>query len=96
VTKINNKKIPIILLVISMLYKVLVLPQDDYDLTGFLNAFIDGIIAAAIAIGLHSSGKTLLLAICQDNSIVSALFNSSSSDDDDDEEDEETEDEVDE
>lgn len=88
-TKIKNSRIPVILLIVSMIYEFISL--HAYNPTEVLNAIVDGIISAAIAIGLHSSGKEIIKSILSDKTLKSAVVKSitgedvSSSDDEEEE-----------
>lgn len=55
---IPNDYIPIILYCISLVYEIASI--SSYEKVSIINSIIDGTIAAAIAIGLHTSGKQLL------------------------------------
>lgn len=91
-TKIKNSYIPAILLVVAMIYEFVSL--HSYDSTAILNAIVDGIISAAISIGLHSSGKEIFKSILSDKTLKSALVDSIT-DSSSNEEEEESEEEVD-
>ena len=69
-----NKYIPYILIIVSLIYEGIAL--KEYNSIAIMNAVVDGIISAAIAIGLHSSGKQIIKSICQNKSIISTLTNS--------------------
>ena len=76
---IANKYIPYILIVIALIYEGISL--KEYNSIAIMNAVVDGIISAAIAIGLHSSGKQIIKSIYQNKSLISTLTNSLSEED---------------
>lgn len=76
---IANKYIPYILIVIALIYEGISL--KEYNSIAIMNAVVDGIISAAIAIGLHSSGKQIIKSICQNKSFISTLTSSLSEED---------------
>lgn len=89
---IPNSFIPVILLVGAVLYEVLSVPT--YTRLSILNAMVDGAISAAIAIGIHSSGKSLIYAFTDKDDFIKSLMKSMDEDDSNDNEEEGT-DEID-
>ena len=80
--KFPNKHIPIFLYAISLVYCLLSI--DSISKTSIINAILDATISAAIAIGLHTSGKNIIktyLSSNKTNEIIDTIL--------DDEEDEE-------
>ena len=63
--KFPNKHIPIFLYAISLIYCLLSI--DSISKTSVINAILDATISAAIAIGLHTSGKTILKTYLSSN-----------------------------
>lgn len=57
-TNVPNQYIPLVLFVTSILYSLISL--TSYTKVTVINAIVDAIISAAIAIGLHSGGKRIL------------------------------------
>lgn len=78
-SKIKNSRIPMILLIVSMIYEFVCI--HDYNVNAIVNAITDGIISAAIAIGLHSSGKEIFKSILKDKTLKSALVKSFTNED---------------
>lgn len=86
-----NKFIPLVLYAIGLIYELLSI--EVMDRVHILNGIIDGTIAAAIAIGLHSSGKQIISfdqlteAITNAKETIDEDTEDMSMDEDDDEED---------
>ncbi len=61
IPKISNKLIPYILFGISIIDKII--GYGDFSFKGISGSIVDAIICAAIAIGLHSSGKGIIYLV---------------------------------
>lgn len=75
IPKISNKLIPYILFGISIIDKLV--EYGDLSFKGICGAIVDAIICAAIAIGLHSSGKGIIYLV---NSTPTTTSDSTSDD----------------
>lgn len=61
IKKLPNSIIPLLLMVLSIVYGILNIAE--FNMVNIINAIVDSIINAAIAIGLHSSGKGLFKSV---------------------------------
>ncbi|WP_301214584.1 phage holin family protein [uncultured Clostridium sp.] len=93
IEKLPNKIIPYILMIISIAYEFATI--DTFTKSSIGNSLIDAIICAAIAIGLHTSGKGLFKA-ANIGTIFKSIFNNSVENEEDTESDEITEEDIDE
>lgn len=69
IPKISNKLIPYILFGFSIIDKII--GYGDFSFKGICGAIVDAIICAAIAIGLHSSGKGIIYLVNSTPTITS-------------------------
>lgn len=77
IAKFPNKAIPYLLMLLAVAYEEAKI--DTLNVSSIMNAIIDAIICAAVAIGLHSSGKGLF-NISGVGSVIKNLLSKSSSD----------------